>query len=195
MGGKDQRETNSSRDYSNVQFVQIRPDKSNSIPIWAVVLIIVISFAFISIITDSSPSESADDSTSVATQEEQQDEVSEANYIAVETPPSETQGDITYTGKTVEEIVTDIKNNSSDAKQNYSNNYFVIRGTVGSVDDDSITVYGETPLHFVICYYTNDEQRERAKGFSEGDVITVKGKITEVYTPINSCNMDIDGIE
>lgn len=181
------------RDYSNIQFVRVTTpqDSKLDVPKWVIALIIgffvLVLFGSMLMSVDTNEIESTSDVTT-ETLIEQIEEPYEA-------PESETIDDITYTGTTVAELITSITDASSDASENYKGNYYAVRGMLGSIGDDYITIYGDDSLQFVMCYFTNDEQHEQAKTLTKGDIIVVKGQVTYVAELLNSCDMDIDSIE
>lgn len=103
-----------------------------------------------------------------------------------------------YTEVTVDQLFEEFNDNPLKAKDTYTDAFVALKGCVRVIDSDgeSITLY---PIEYesidgVNCTLKSDEQREVIKEHSKGDIITVKGKITEV-DGIWAYTLDIDSIE
>lgn len=114
------------------------------------------------------------------------------------TSDTEPPADREYTAVTVDQLYEELDDNPLKAKDTYTDAYVELTGCMRVIDSggDSILLY---PLEYetldgINCKLTNDEQREKIKEHSKGDIITVKGKIIEV-DDIFRYQMNIDSIE
>lgn len=102
--------------------------------------------------------------------------LSDPNYVP--------EGEREYITVTVDQLYEELSDNPLKAKDTYTDAYAAVEGLMRVIDPEgeSITIY---PLEYdsldgIDCTLTNDEQREKVKGLSKGDTVTVKGRITEV---------------
>lgn len=112
--------------------------------------------------------------------------------------PTEPPADREYTAVTVDQLYEELDENPLRAKDTYTDMYVELTGCMRVIDSDgdSITLY---PLEYetldgINCKLMNDDQREKVKEYSEGDNVTVKGKITEV-DDIFRYKMVVDSID
>ncbi len=103
-----------------------------------------------------------------------------------------------YTEVTVDQLYEELSDNALKAKDTYTDAYVSVRGKLRVIDSDgeSVTIY---PIEYdsldgIQCILSNDEQREAVKEHTKGDVITVKGKITEVDDTF-PYKINVDSIE
>lgn len=103
-----------------------------------------------------------------------------------------------YIEVTVDQLYDELSANALKAKDTYTDAYVAVTGKVRVIDSDgtSIAIY---PIEYETldgfhCKLMNDEQREKIKEYSVNDVITVKGKITEVDGTW-PYKMEVDSIE
>lgn len=89
-----------------------------------------------------------------------------------------------YTEVTVDQLYEELNDNVLKTKDTYTDAYVAVKGRLRVIDSDgkSVTIY---PLEYdsldgIHCALSSDEQREAVKAHSKGDIVTVKGKITEV---------------
>lgn len=89
-----------------------------------------------------------------------------------------------YTEVTVDQLYEELSDNALKAKDTYTDAYVAVKGRMRVIDSDgeSVTIY---PLEYdsldgIHCNLSSDEQREAVKSHSKGDIVTVKGRITEV---------------
>ena len=89
-----------------------------------------------------------------------------------------------YTEVTVDQLYEELDDNALKAKDTYTDAYVAVKGKMSVIDSDgeSIAIY---PIEWdsldgIHCILSSDEQREAVKSHSKGDIVTVKGKITEV---------------
>ena len=89
-----------------------------------------------------------------------------------------------YTEVTVDQLYKELDDNPLTAKDTYTDAYVAVKGKMSVIDSDgeSVAIF---PIEYdsiegIHCILSSDEQREAVKGHSTGDIVTVKGKITEV---------------
>lgn len=108
------------------------------------------------------------------------------------------QEEIVYTAYDVSELVDDLENNALGAEKKYDGQYVELRGKLSTIDSDgSYISLNPTNNEFnfinVQCYTKNDDQINQIAQMSKGDIITVRGKITDVGE-ILGYQLDIDSI-
>lgn len=103
-----------------------------------------------------------------------------------------------YIEVTVDQLFEEFNDNPLRAKDTYTDAYVAVKGWMRVIDSDgdSITLY---PIEYetidgVYCKLTSDKQRKKIKEYSKGDIITVRGKITEVDGTW-PYKLDIDSID
>ena len=106
---------------------------------------------------------------------------------------------IEYTEVTTDELSDALESNAMNASDTYKGKYFAVTGRLSNIDSDGsyialVDVNDEFSFNVIQCYIKNDEQLEKVKTLSTDDVITVKGKITDVGEVLGY-SMDIDSIE
>ena len=115
---------------------------------------------------------------------------SDPNYV----PESERE----YTEVTVDQLYEELSDNALKAKDTYTDAYVAVKGKMRVIDSDgtSVAIYPieSESLEGIECVLTSDEQREAVKSHSKGDIVTVKGRITEV-DDIFPYKMSVDSIE
>ena len=92
---------------------------------------------------------------------------------------------IEYTEVTTDELSDALESNAMNASDTYKGKYFAVTGRLSNIDSDGsyialVDVNDEFSFNVIQCYIKNDEQLEKVKSLSTDDVITVKGKITDV---------------
>lgn len=89
-----------------------------------------------------------------------------------------------YTAVTVDQLYEELNDNPLKAKDTYTDAYVAVEGQMRVIDSDgeSVSIYplGYDSLDGIHCILSSDEQREKVKEHTKGDIVTVKGKITEV---------------
>lgn len=116
--------------------------------------------------------------------------LSDPNYV----PKDERE----YTEVTVDQLFEELDDNALNAKDKYTDAYVSITGKLHAIDSDGESI-GLYPLEYeslddVHCILTDDAQRDKIKGYSSGDTITVKGRITRVDSAF-PYTLDIDSID
>lgn len=116
--------------------------------------------------------------------------LSDPNYV----PKDERE----YTEVTVDQLLEELSDNALNAKDKYTDAYVSITGKLHAIDSDGESI-GLYPLEYeslddVHCILTDDAQRDKIKGYSSGDTITVKGRITRVDSAF-PYTLDIDSID
>ncbi len=103
--------------------------------------------------------------------------------------------DIEYHSVTVKKLDDDMEKNAITAEEKYKGKYFAVTGYVDEIDSKSITLTPDSSgwsLYVVRAEIKTDEQLTEAKKLSVGNMITLKGKITEARSSIGSSySMDI----
>ena len=91
---------------------------------------------------------------------------------------------IEYTEYTVKQLVDDLSANALKAEQTYQGQYVELTGVLSVIDSDGKYISLYPPNEFVLmsvqCYIQNDTQRGQVMEMSKGDMVTVRGKITDV---------------
>lgn len=113
-------------------------------------------------------------------------------------PTAKQQEAITYTPYTVETLLNDLKNNALQASEKYKNQYVELTGTLSTIDSDGkyISILPSDNQFAIIgvqCYIKNDAQKSAIMGMTKGDMVKVKGKITQVGEVLGY-SLDIDEI-
>ncbi len=103
-----------------------------------------------------------------------------------------------YAEVTVDQLYEELSDNALKAKDTYTDAYVAVKGKMRVIDSDgtSVAIYPieSESLEGIECVLTSDEQREAVKAHSKGDIVTVKGQITEV-DGIFLYKMKVDSIE
>ncbi len=115
-----------------------------------------------------------------------------------ETNKNEAKQEITYTAYDVDQLVDDLEENAMKASDTYLDQYVELTGRLCNIDSSGSyfsiePVNNEFSFMNVQCYIQNQEQEDIVKELSMGDVIAVKGKITDVGE-IMGYSLDIDSI-
>ena len=108
----------------------------------------------------------------------------------------EASPDGTYKTVSVEELFNDIKNNSLAAEDKYKGQYVSITGVVGKIDSSYVVIYQDDytfGVERVFCRIKGTEQKNIIKTLNERDVVTVKGKLTDIGE-IKGCYLNISEI-
>ena len=93
--------------------------------------------------------------------------------------------DITYTVYTVDKLVEDLRANALKAEETYQDQYVELTGRINGIDSDGSYISIEPvndryTLLWVQCFLKDDAQVEAVKDMAVGDVITVRGQITDI---------------
>ncbi len=111
----------------------------------------------------------------------------------------ETEAPIEYTAYDVSELMSDLEGNALKAKEKYNEQYVAITGRLSNIDSDGkyidiVPQDDEWAIIGVQCYVKKNEEAKAAiMDLSKDDVITVKGKITDVGE-VMGYSLDIDEI-
>ncbi len=108
----------------------------------------------------------------------------------------EASPDGTYKTVSIDELFKDIENNSLAAEEKYKNQYVSITGVVGGIDSSCVVIFQDEytiGLKRVFCRIKSNEQKNIIKTLNERDVVTVKGKITDMGE-IKGCYLNISEI-
>ena len=77
----------------------------------------------------------------------------------------------------------DLENNSLAAKDKYEGRYVSITGELSKIDSSYVVVSQIDELAIfnrVFCRIKSNKQKDKIKKMNKGDIVTVKGKITEI---------------
>lgn len=112
----------------------------------------------------------------------------------------ETVEEITYTEYSMADLTSDLENNAAAANEKYKGQYVILTGKLANIDAQGDYISIEDPdADFTMtrcqCYIKNNKEEISAivKTLSKGDIITVKGKITDVGE-VMGYSLDIDEI-
>ena len=107
---------------------------------------------------------------------------------------------ITYTSVNIADMMSALDNNAAAANDEYNDKYLSITGRLSNIDAqgsyiDIVDPDNEFAILGCQCYIKgNEEIASIVKTLSKGDIITVKGKITDVGE-VFGYSMNIDSIE
>lgn len=110
-----------------------------------------------------------------------------------------TEAPIEYTAYDVSELMNDLEGNALKAKEKYKDQYVELTGRLSNIDSDGkyidiVPQDDEWTFTGVQCYVKKNEEAKAAiMDLSKDDVITVKGKITDVGEVLGYF-LDIDEI-
>lgn len=109
----------------------------------------------------------------------------------------EQQEDREYQLCVADDLFEALKNNALNAKNIYNGQYIELSGILNDMDSDGayfgVGAFDDSVYDSVICSIKNEEQKNTIAGFSMGDMINVRGKITDVGD-ILGYYMDVDEI-
>ena len=105
---------------------------------------------------------------------------------------------IAYTVVSVSEMMDVLESNAMKAEATYQDKYVEITGRLGNIDSDGkyidlMPTDDEWAFIGVTCYLKNDEQRAQVMEMSVDDVVTLRGKITDIGEVLGYY-LDIDSI-
>lgn len=96
-----------------------------------------------------------------------------------------TAAPIDYAAYNVDDMMNDLNTNALKASEKYKSQYVEITGKL-SVIDSSGKYISLTPVNEdfaiigVTCYIKNDDQKAQVMEMSQGDIVILRGKITQV---------------
>ena len=105
---------------------------------------------------------------------------------------------VEYTAVTTDELSDDLDKNAAAASDKYKGNYYAVTGKLSVIDSDCAYIslvdqYDEWSIHVIQCKVKDEEQKKIIKKLSIDQIVTVKGKITDVGE-LMGYYMDIDEI-
>lgn len=107
------------------------------------------------------------------------------------------QKEIEYTQVTVDDMMAVLNENAVNASDTYKGKYLEVTGKLGTIDSSgdyiSLLPSDEFAIIGVQCYIKNDEQLSAVKEMKTDDMVTVRGKCTDVGE-ILGYSIDIDSI-
>lgn len=105
---------------------------------------------------------------------------------------------ISYEAHSVNEMMQDLRTNAMNASDKYKDKNLEITGKLSTIDSSgkyiSLIADGEFEVVGVTCYIKSDEQKEVVKTKSSKDMITLRGKCTDVGEVLGY-SLDIDSID
>ena len=135
-------------------------------------------------------------SKSSTTQSPSSSTVSSSSSSTDNTAPQEAAV-IEYTDVTADELVSTLDNNSAAASAKYKGQYLSVTGKLSVIDSDlkyiSLSSNDDFSFTTIHCTIKNEEQKQAILNMNKDDVITVKGKCTDVGE-IMGYSLDIDSI-
>lgn len=139
--------------------------KRQGLPVWAIVLIVFFAICFLGAIADEDDAASSENKIV----EKKTNEKKEIEYIQVD----------------VDELDEALKNNAAAAKDKYNGKYLAIEGRIGTIDSDLkyidlLSTTNEWDFSGIHCSIKNKETKNVVKSLNRDQIITVKGKITDV---------------
>lgn len=157
-------------------------------------LIVIIAFVVIIILLAivGSLGGSSDETTS--TNDNTQASVSSSSS----TTEAEQAEEITYTAYTVSEMMSDLDSNPMNASNKYKDQYIEITGKLSVIDSDGkyISLVPDDDPYAILgvhCSIETEEQKEAVMGMTIGDIVTLRGKCTDVGEVLGYY-LDIDSI-
>ncbi len=108
----------------------------------------------------------------------------------------EASPDGTYKTVSIEKLFMDIKNNALTAEDKYKGQYVSITGVVGKIDSSYVVIFQDDytfGVERVFCRIKSNDQKNVIRTLNERDVVTVKGKITDIGE-IKGCYLNITEI-
>lgn len=106
---------------------------------------------------------------------------------------------IEYKAYDVDTLMDDLDGNAMKAAELYDDQYVKLTGELAVIDSGGSYIsihplYDEFAIMGVQCYIKSDEQKEAIMNMSIGDIVVVKGKITDVGE-IMGYSLNIDSIK
>ena len=109
-----------------------------------------------------------------------------------------TAAPIEYIAVSVTDMMDDLNKNAMNASDKYKGQYIEITGKLNVIDSNgkyiSLTPEKDFAIIGVQCYIKSEEQKDKVKQMTIGDIVTLKGKCTDVGE-ILGFSLDIDNIE
>ena len=112
---------------------------------------------------------------------------------------SKSEETIEYKEYDISTMDKDLDDNAAAAKDKYEEQYIEITGELSNIDSDGNYISltdpdNEWDIVGIMCYVKSDEQLDKIKEMSTGDLVTVGGKVTGVGE-ILGYSLDIDYIK
>lgn len=103
-----------------------------------------------------------------------------------------------YTVVTADQMIQDVEDNALKAQNIYKDRYFEISGKLSNVDSSGKYIgidgaNGDFNFVNIQCYIKSDEQKNIVAELSNGQNVTIKGKVTSVGE-VMGYSVDIDEI-
>lgn len=110
----------------------------------------------------------------------------------------DTSTPIEYTAVSVNDMMSQLDDNPLGASKQYKDQYLEITGKLGNIDASGdyidLMADGDFEIIGVQCYIKNDEQESKVTSMKMGDMVTLKGKCTDVGEVLGY-SFDIEEIE
>lgn len=111
---------------------------------------------------------------------------------------TDTPTPIEYTAVSVNDMMSQLDDNALGASKQYKDQYLEITGKLGNIDASGdyidLMADGDFEIIGVQCYIKNDEQESKVTSMKMGDMVTLKGKCTDVGEVLGY-SFDIEEIE
>lgn len=157
------------------------------------IVLVIFAIALIGALAGSDSEDSKESATSTNPVTEQQAE----STTDVQEDVTE-EAAIEYTVVSVSEMMDVLESNAMKAEATYQDKYVEITGRLGNIDSDGkyidlMPTDDEWAFIGVTCYLKNDEQRAQVMEMSADDVVTLRGKVTDIGEVLGYY-LDIDSI-
>lgn len=86
--------------------------------------------------------------------------------------------------QTIDQMLAEEKENSLRASEKYEDQYVEVTGKISSIDGDGdFLLEGSAFIYsYIWCEIQNEEQKQQIVDLSVGDIVTVKGVVTDILT-------------
>lgn len=127
------------------------------------------------------------------------DSTATTNDTQTEEAAVEEEPAIEYAEVTTDELSDALEANAMNASDTYKGKYFAVTGRLSNIDSDGkyislVDINDEWSFNVIQCYIKSDDQLEKVKQMTTDDVVTVRGKITDVGEVLGYY-LDIDSID
>ena len=108
----------------------------------------------------------------------------EGSTVQTNTPKNSLNG-IEFVPYSVDDLTSELHNNALRASQRFQDQYIELTGELASIDVNGEYLalgacYDEFSWDTILCYFTQESQRQYITAKNTGDIITVQCKVTEI---------------
>ena len=110
---------------------------------------------------------------------------------------TQTEQKINYKSITVAKLEKELDENAASASDKYKDKYVALKGKLGTIDSDGDYFSLDADEYDILgvhCYIQDDKQLDKVKKMKKGDLLIVKGKITDVGEVLGY-SLDIDSLK